>query len=251
MVHTRLGIQQPIRVIIFDLGGTLIYENGPWEPIFPRADEALWKVLHAAGITLEPHELYGQSDNLFHMYYLLHRGDLTEPTSAGVLDGLLRKKGLHLPKETLQAGMQAMYAVTQSNWLPEADALPTLQILKALGFRIGLISNAADDDNTQALIDKGMFRPHIEYIISSAAFGMRKPHPDIFRSALEYFGAAPEEALMVGDNFEADILGAHGVGMQSVWITRRLQDANQAESTVEPSAVISALSEIPELLTGE
>jgi HAD superfamily hydrolase (TIGR01662 family) len=150
----------------------------------------------------------------------------------------------------LRAGVQAMYAVTQSNWLPEPDALPTLQLLKDRGYRIGLISNAADDDNTQALIDKGMFRPYLEYIISSAAFGMRKPHPDIFRSALQHFGVPPDEALMVGDNFEADIVGAHDVGMKSIWITRRVQDTRHEASGPEPGAVVSALSEIPALLAG-
>jgi HAD superfamily hydrolase (TIGR01509 family) len=246
-----LNLDGPIRVILFDLGGTLIYEDGPWEPIFPRANEAMWRVLHAAGVTLGPDELYGESQNLFDMYYLLHRGDLTEPTTAGVLDALLQEKGIHLPKDTLQVAMQAMYGVTQSNWLPETDALPTLQLLRERGFHTGLISNAADDDNTQALVDKGMFRPHLEYIISSAAFGMRKPHPDIFRSALEYFGASPGEAVMVGDNFEADILGAHGVGMQSIWITRRLQGVDPADFEIRPNAVISALSEIPSLLGEE
>ena len=66
------------------------------------------------------------------------------------------------------------------------------ELLKSRGYRIGLISNAADDDNTQALVDKGMFRPYLEYIVSSAAFGMRKPHPDIFRSALKHLGVSPE-----------------------------------------------------------
>ena len=177
MPDTKLAVKRQLRVILFDLGGTLIYEKGPWDLIFPHADNALWKVLHAAGVTLEPRALYGESDNLFSMYYMLHRGDLREPTNAGVLDELLQKKGYRLPKETLRAAMQAMYAVTQENWLPEEDALPTLQSLSERGYRIGLISNAADDDNTQALVDKGMFRPYLEYIVSSAAFGLRNPIP--------------------------------------------------------------------------
>ncbi len=248
MPDTKLAVKRHLRVILFDLGGTLIYEKGPWDPIFPRADLALWTVLRAAGVTIEPRVLYGESDNLFSMYYMLHRGDLREPTSAGVLDELLQKKGYHLSKETLRAAMHAMYAVTQENWLPEEDALSTLRDLNQRGYRVGLISNAADDDNTQALVDKGMFRPYLEYIVSSAAFGLRKPHPRIFRSALEYFHVSPEEALMVGDNFEADIVGARGAGMQSIWIKRRLPDAVHEPTAVEPDAVVSTLGEIPGLL---
>ena len=35
---------------------------------------------------------------------------------------------------------------------------------------------------------------------------------------------------MVGDNFEADIVGARGAGMQSIWITRRLPNADHEPS---------------------
>ena len=47
MAQKAIGIKGPIRVVLFDLGGTLIYEKGPWGPLFPRADQALWTVLHA------------------------------------------------------------------------------------------------------------------------------------------------------------------------------------------------------------
>src|SRR5258708_11687266 len=85
------------------------------------------------------------------------------------------------------------------------------------------ISNAADDENTQTLIDKGGFRPYLEFIVSSAAFGKRKPDPGIFRVALDHFKLPAAEAVMVGDTLDADIAGARGVGMNSIWITRRLQ----------------------------
>lgn len=245
------SIRRPVRAVLFDLGSTLIYENGPWDSFFPQADEELWKVLHTAGVSMVPKDLYGDSGNLFDLYYARHRGDLSEPTTVGVLDELLRKRGFTLPSETLRAAVRSLYTVTQSNWLPEADALPTLRELRQGGFHVGLISNASDDDNTQALVDKGNFRPYLEYIVSSAAFGKRKPHPGIFRSALDHFGVKAEEAVMVGDDYEADILGAHQAGIQSVWITRRIAESERRRSPKLAHAVVSALSEIPSLLKDE
>ena len=42
--------------------------------------------------------------------------------------------------------------------------------------------------------------------------GVKKPHPQIFELALKKAMVSPEKALMVGDNLEADILGAKAVG---------------------------------------
>ena len=120
--------------------------------------------------------------------------------------------------------------------------------MKRNGFKIGLISNAADDDNTQALIDKARLRPYLEYVVSSAKFGRRKPDAGIFRSALEFFGASPAEAVMVGDTPEADIVGAHGVGMQGISITRRAAAPAAGSQEIGADAVVSTLSEIPALL---
>ena len=242
----------PVRLVLFDLGGTLIYERGPWDGLFTRADVALWQVLRQQGVMLRAPEVYGRATTLFELYNERHRTEQNqrgEPTTAAVLDELLREKGFQLPKEQLREAMRAMYAVTQTNWEAEQDAVPTLQELKRRGYRIGIISNAADDDNTQTLIDKARLRPYLEYIVSSAAFGKRKPDPSIFLSALDHFGIPAQEADMVGDSFGADNVGAHRSGMQGIWITRRTHEAQEAgEAPAE--AVVGTLAEIPGVLEG-
>ena len=245
-------MRQPIRLVLFDLGSTLMYEQGPWDSLFARADAALWDVLRKHGVKLQPSEIYGDSQTLLDAYNKAHRNEqnnLKEPTTLAVLDELLRAKGAALSKDQLREGLRAMYSVTQTNWLPEEDALPTLEDLKQRGYRIGLISNAADDENTQTLIDKGKLRPYLEQIISSAKFGRRKPDPSIFQAALSHFGIPAEQAVMVGDSFEADIVGAHRAGMQGIWITRRTREtADVAERPAE--AVVKALREVPGVLQG-
>ena len=53
---------------------------------------------------------------------------------------------------------------------------------------------------------------------------------------------------MVGDDYEADVVGAHGVGMQAIWITRRVASPLPEAVHGEPDAVVQTLSEIPQLL---
>ncbi len=240
-------MKKSINVALFDLGSTLIYDKEPWEPFFLRADAVLWKILHKDGVLLNPNDLYGDSDTLFHFYYSHHRGALDEPTTFTILDELLRKHGYHLPANTLRDAMRAMYMVTQANWYAEADAIPTLRILKEKRVGIGLISNAADDENTQVLIDKGGFRPYLDFIISSAAFGKRKPDPGIFQAAINHFHEAPENVVMIGDVYEADITGAQQCGMKTIWITRRVSNPiNNPQPP--PDAIVSSLAEIPSIL---
>ena len=215
-------VMSSIRVVIFDLGGTLIYDRDPWPPIFHRADLALLEALQNSGLHIEPSTLFiGIAD--FSVYTMIGAGDdIEEETTTVLLKQLLEEQGnLNVSNKTIATTLLTMYAVTQSNWFPEEDAIPTLQTLKERGFQLGLISNAADDENTQTLIDKGGFRPYLEFIISSAAFGKRKPHLAIFQAALDYFHVQANQAVMVGDLVETDILGAHQIRMKSIRITRR------------------------------
>lgn len=241
-------MKTPIRAVLFDLGNTLIYDKEPWENLYLRADKALWNSLQSYGVKSTPRELYGRHKTLFNLYYKLRENDLEEPGMGNVLQELLIKNNIHLPEEELRAALHSMYRITQANWFAEDDAVPSLQALKQRGFRLGIISNGADDENTYTLIDKANIRPYFEYIISSAAFGKRKPHPGIFHAALDHFQIPPEQAVMVGDTFEADIVGARQVGMNSIWVTRRVQKT-VTRHEIRPDAVVSTLSEIPALLS--
>lgn len=54
-------------------------------------------------------------------------------------------------------------------------------------------------------------------IVHSDEIGYQKPHPLIFHNAMSLSGAKPEESLMIGDNFEADVLGAYKMGMKCIY----------------------------------
>lgn len=241
-------MKTPIRVVLFDLGNTLIYDKEPWENLYLRADKALWNSLHSYGVKLTQSELYGKYKTLFQLYYRLRENDLDEPGIGTVLRDLLNRNNIHLSDEELHSALHSMYRITQANWFAENDAIPMLETLKSRGFRLGIISNGADDQNTYTLIDKAQIRSYFEYIISSAAFGKRKPHPGIFNAALEHFQVPAEQTAMVGDTFEADIIGAQQVGINSIWITRRVQKTVR-RSQIRPDAIVSTLSEIPALLS--
>src|SRR5512138_1254836 len=137
-------LKRPVELALFDLGSTLFYEKGAWPDLYREADAALWRVLADAGVPAEARRAYGKNGNFIENYYARHRPNLGEPTSGTVLKELLHEQGLDVPESTIRAALRAMYAITQTNWEVEQDAVETLEVLKERGFRIGAVSNGAD-----------------------------------------------------------------------------------------------------------
>lgn len=240
-------MKRRFEVIFFDLGNTLMYDKEPWGPIFPRADAIMRNFLEQAGYPLAE-KAYGEFETIFDMYYHRRRNTVEEETTVQLLRVLMEKQGASPPDRVLFAAMKAMYTITQGNWYLENDAIPTLKALNKSGYKLGLISNAADDENVQELVDKGNLRPYFEFIISSAACGIRKPDPRIFQLALDHFEVPPEKAAMAGDLLEADVLGANRIGIYSIWVNRRALAPPEGELEIQPQAIVSTLGEIPGLL---
>ncbi len=81
--------------------------------------------------------------------------------------------------------------------------------------------------------------------MSSADHGFLKPHPSIFRAALDLMQVRPEDAAMVGDSVPHDIVGARQAGMRPILLARGGAPA-VADDDVP---VIRSLDELPALLS--
>src|SRR4030042_429670 len=174
--------------VFFDLGDTLIYFDDDWHEIFRLARHELVKSLGRAGIGLSDHFLDLFTDRMMD-YYRERDTEFIEYTTFNILMSVLYEEGLSdTPEEIIRNSLADMHTITQSHWIAEEDALATLDRLHIRGYRLGLISNSADDPNTQTLVDKLGARRYFEFVISSAAAGIRKPDPKIFQMALDSMG---------------------------------------------------------------
>ena len=84
----------------------------------------------------------------------------------------------------------------------------------------------------------------ISVAVSSSEHGFMKPHPSIFRAALELMGVAPAEAVMVGDSLPHDVIGARQAGMHSVLLARGERRVDAGPEV----PVIRTLAELPSLI---
>lgn len=231
----------PVRYILFDLGGTLMHARGDWEPIHERADQALVDSLRTHDIYIEPRHFRAR----LHEYYEQREKDFQETTYHFVLRELLTELGhAEVAESVLRSALDAMYSITQSNWQLEADAVETLKMLKSNQYRLGIFSNAGDDKDVQQLIENFGIRDHFDFVLTSAACFYRKPHERAFEISLAQWNITPQEAAMVGDSLEADIIGAKQVGMTAIWITRRAQFTDEEMRRIKPDFSLRKLSEL-------
>ncbi|MBN2045521.1 MAG: HAD family hydrolase [Anaerolineales bacterium] len=240
-----------IKAVIFDLGNTLLYFDGDWPEVFARADQGIFESLVKSGLQLEKDTFIPAFRQRLADYHYQREIDFREHSTHRILKDSLAAFGHTGVDETiLKDALKAMYAASQKFWLPEVDLLPTMKTLKNRGYRIGLLSNAGDDQDVQRLVDKGKIRPYLEYVLTSAAGGIRKPDSRIFELAVGMFGLSNHQVAMVGDTLGADIIGANQIGLYSIWITRRADTPENREhrKTITPDAEIKTLAELPDLL---
>lgn len=238
-----------IRAILFDFGGTLMYGRQDWTPIVAKADETLTDYLRSNGLEVSLNTFPTEFRKRLDDYFKQREKDLLETTYTFVLRELLLEKGYDdVPNDVLRDALDTLFSVTQTNWALEEDAIPTLQKLRVKGYNLGIISNAGHDDDVQQLAREFGITEYFDFILTSAACSYRKPHPRIFELALSNWYCPPNEAVMVGDNLDADIRGAQEVGIYGVWINRRASPDMENQEQVQPDASLSSLSELPSVL---
>ncbi len=96
----------------------------------------------------------------------------------------------------------------------DAEAVDALQRVRAAGLATGVISNS--NGSVRFALEQAGLAAHLDFIIDSTVVGIAKPDPRVFHLGLQEAGAAPAEAVYVGDSYFVDVLGAREVGMGAV-----------------------------------
>ncbi len=198
------------RVVLLDALGTLV----ELQPPAPR----LRRLLADAGFEVDE-ERAAAGFGAEIAYYLDHHLEGSDPAAldelrdrcAEVLRAALRLPDLdHATARRVMLGSLEFTAF--------ADARPALRDLREAGHALVVVSNW-DCSLPEFLRPPGLLNL-VDEVVSSAVVGAAKPDPAPFRHALELAGAAPAEALHVGDSLENDVAGARAAGVRAVLVDR-------------------------------
>lgn len=206
------------KMILFDYGLTLLHEPD-FNPL--RGDIALSQYIIKNPNHVTPEEISEYTKSIF----------LSAEASRTAGYEVHEHTLLRLVNDTL--GLEYSLSLEEQEqvfWENASSAVPMPQVemmleeIHRMGIRTAVISNISFSAKAlKRKMDIALPNSHFEFVISSSEYGVRKPNPLIFRAAFQRAGVEPEDVWFCGDNFQADIIGASGVGVFPVWYRNGVQ----------------------------
>jgi putative hydrolase of the HAD superfamily len=162
-------------------------------------------------------------------------------------------KKLGTPVEDSKVGKAARirYDFTRRNLKPWSEAVPVISRLKALGYKVALISDCSAE--TPLSWENTDLAPLMDATVFSCTIGMKKPDPGMYLQATRQLGVSPEDCLYVGDGSSNELSGAAAVGMHPVMIRSPLEtpDAHRIHEEKWEGPRIASLNEVLSLVSDD
>ncbi len=201
---------QGVRVVAFDLDGTLCYYG-------VSTQEAIVEALRRAGRSID---LVGDPDEAAVRHNELWWEIEQNGSSAMSLRERIWQR-LLAEHEVEQVGLARELAETYAQ-----VRVPSVRLYKGArellcdlrdSYRLGLLTNGPSDMQWPK-IEHLDIQPLFNVVLVSGDVGIHKPNRLIFEQFLSRLGVAAKEVLYVGNSYRIDIVGAKDVGMLSAWI---------------------------------
>ena len=215
--YTPVSPNEVWRGILTDLGFDL-----PTEEI-DRAWKEEWKILEPEGLSFE---------------------SSGRPNSPSDIDSMFKSsEGRMTERLGLKVDADRFRRVAPQYFMKTAVLYPeTADVLKELGrmsIKVAMVSNGVYQHRTAQWLG---IDTCFDSIFGSLHVGFAKPAPEIFQMALSSLSIGPSEAVMVGDNWEADVLGARNVGIRGVHLIRLDEAPSGLDTITDLKGVIDTLA---------
>jgi putative hydrolase of the HAD superfamily len=228
---------QNIEAITIDLDDTL------WDidPVIERAERILWRWLASN---------YPRISSIYDQNKILNlRLEIVKDHPDKEFDYRFMRK-LILRKifrdadyeEDLAEGAFAIFDSERNNVTLYEGALYTLQ---SLSKKYTLIAVT----NGNANLEKIGLRHLFDDVVTAVDVGYAKPDARIFNEAIRKAGTQADKIIHVGDNPEADIIGAANVGLKTVWMNSK--SVSWPNDDIQPDLTINRITELCDLLLPE
>ena len=138
--------------------------------------------------------------------------------------------------------------IIHSKWMDFVDCTLYPEVREVLlelerrGLKVGLISNAYEEEIDLVLEKAELEKAPFDIIVGVDTIEKVKPSPDIFRYAISKLNVKPEETIFVGDNAEADYEGAKNAGIHALLIDRTEKQQSDLKTIKNLKEILSQIN---------
>ena len=202
---------RPPRAILFDMGGTLL---GQFAFDHLAGRRRLFEIAHnPRGVTMEDYARIAQE---YHTTVWPNR-------DAHMVEVPVRSfwrmadERLALTYDASPDDLEWEFWKTAVTMAPEPGIVAALDDLATRRLPLGVVSNTAFSGEVVAReLDRHDLGRYFQFVMSSADYGIRKPHPSLFLTAVARVGVEPRDVWFIGDSEIHDIAGAKAVDMTAI-----------------------------------
>ena len=231
------------KAILWDFDGTLGWRDGAWSGTLHSVLSAHDPLTKVTAADLRPHLQWGfpwlEPENPhLHLDTANAWWSSLEPVFVQAYEGC----GITLAEAQLLAPRVRTQYVSDPGWHLFNDVIPVLRDLYEADWRHIILSNHVPE--LRSIIIRLGLGEWVADVLSSAEIGYEKPHTEAYRQVLSRAGH-PEHVWMVGDSYEADVLGAEKNGVRAILVRRPdTRAARFAVNLMEVASIIRADEDI-------
>lgn len=147
---------------------------------------------------------------------------------------LFRRCGVELSGAEAERAMLEYRQAYERHRRAVPGVLPLLAHVKSC-VRVGVVTNGLRAVQQEKLV-VCQLEGFVDFLLTSEEAGAKKPDPRLFLLALEQGKARRATAVVIGDSWTLDVVGAHHAGIRSIWLNRGQEPCPNATLTTELTA---------------
>jgi putative hydrolase of the HAD superfamily len=243
-----------IKAVLFDMGGTIqTFWHTP--ELRLKATPGIQQRLLAAGIDLQldNQHLYEVVAAGLENYHVWSMETLDELPAQRVWREFILQDFEASARLSGPAAEDLMFYVETNYYTREMrpEIPSTLEAIRKMGLKIGLISNAGSQGQVSANLREYGIIDYFDPIVISCVYGRRKPDPSIFHYAARLLNTPASECAYVGDRINRDIVGARRAGYGLAIQIQHDFKHGETDEGATPDVVIRKMTQLLDVLRSE
>ncbi len=235
-----------LKALLFDFWFTLVVfgSEKEQEKLKRLRVQEMLRVFQDKGFDIKAELLVKAMEDIEREAHEIRTSKDVEVSSREIPDGIKERLGISVAIQGLREAYDSpLFSI---DIVPQKDAKKTLEELKKMGIKLGIVSNTSHGEILREILKKFELFSYFDVFLFSDEFGLRKPRAEIFEAAIQKIGTTKEETGHIGDRPDLDVLGAKRAGLFAIYL-----DADgkpYPEGLPLPDLTISRLSELPSLI---